>query len=133
MIKLIETMAGRVTGRLAGRLTGRLIGRLIGRNTNTIKLKPGYASGIHSDAHPETADGVFAWVSVNVSWYYVYGRYMYLNVWRNIDDEGAVVDDHLAVLDQTSLTPGVGSEVWLLQEALYSASAREEQPSQRRP
>jgi len=73
----------------------------------------GYANGIHSDAHPETANGAFASVSANVSWHYVYGRYMYLNVWRNIDDEAPIVDDHLAVLDQTSLSHGLQSEDYI--------------------
>ena len=34
-----------------------------------------------------------------------------MNLWRNIDDIHPIVDDHLAVLDQRSLTTGVGSEV----------------------
>ena len=43
---------------------------------------------------------------------------MYLNLWRSIDDDQPIQDDHLAVLDQTSLTEGVGSEV---KEGLFAS------------
>ena len=73
----------------------------------------GYAHGVHSDVHPESADATYAWVSADnhVGLRYLSGRYLYMNLWRNIDDIHPIVDDHLAVLDQRSLTTGVGSEV----------------------
>ena len=75
----------------------------------------GYAKGIHSDTHPETSDTSFLYLGFymgkGLDWRYYSGRYVYLNLWRSIDDNQPIVDDHLAVLDQTSLTDGVGSEV----------------------
>jgi hypothetical protein len=73
----------------------------------------GYAKGIHSDTHPETADFTFMYVGKDLDWRFFSGRYVYLNLWRSIDDDQPIVDDHLAVLDQTSLTEGVGSEDYI--------------------
>jgi len=70
----------------------------------------GYANGAHSDTHPESAEMVYAFLSQHVDSKFRGGRYMYLNLWRSIDDEHPVLGNHLALLDQTSLTEGVGSE-----------------------
>ena len=71
----------------------------------------GYAHSVHSDTHPESADGAFAFIAMGEGRTYTQGRYLYLNLWRSIDDEKPVLGDHLAMVDQTSLTHGVGSEV----------------------
>ena len=71
--------------------------------------------GIHSDVHQEASDTTFIYLGFymgkDLDWRYYSGRYVYLNLWRNIDDDQPIVNNHLAVLDQTSLTEGVGSEV----------------------
>jgi len=63
----------------------------------------GYAGGIHTDSHVEGADTLFQQLtSVDDLKKYRTGRYLYLNIWRNISDT-PIHNNHLAVLDQTSV------------------------------
>lgn len=70
----------------------------------------GYALGVHSDTHPESAEESYSFVSMQVDSELRQGRYLYMNLWRSIDDERPVSAHPLAMLDQTSLSDGVGSE-----------------------
>ena len=71
----------------------------------------GYANTVHSDIHPESAYGFFAFIAMGEGQAHAQGRYLYMNLWRSIDDENPLLRDHLAMVDQTSLTHGVNSEV----------------------
>lgn len=88
-----------------------------GERNNIFTSIQGYAKGIHSDTHPESAD--FAWAygflnfSSDLDSTFYKGRYLYINLWRSIDDDAPIGKDPLAVLDQTSLTEGVGSEDYI--------------------
>lgn len=73
----------------------------------------GYANGVHSDTHPESAEGAYAFIATQVDSEFRQGRYLYMNLWRNIDDTNPVLANPLAVLDQTSVTKGVDSEDYL--------------------
>ena len=71
----------------------------------------GYVDTVHSDSTPESANLMWAKFAPNLETRFYVGRYVYINLWRNIDDDAPIGKDPLAVLDQTSLTEGVGSEV----------------------
>jgi len=64
----------------------------------------GYAAGIHTDSHVEHSDSMFnQYTTPEAMAKYRKGRYLYMNCWRNIS-ETPIANNHLAVLDQTSVT-----------------------------
>lgn len=63
----------------------------------------GYSGGVHSDSsavHAEQMFKDFAGKEENAN--YTQGRFIYINAWRNIS-ETPILDNHLAVLDETSV------------------------------
>lgn len=84
-----------------------------GKANDIVTSVQGYANGVHSDTHPDSAEESYSFVSIGVDSDLRQGRYLYMNLWRNIDDERPVSANPLAVLDQTSVTDGVGSEDYL--------------------
>ena len=76
-----------------------------------LRICSGYFYGVHADTHPESADRTFAFVTKDLSNRYLRGRYLSMNLWRSIDDDQPILDNHMAFLDQTSVTKGFGSEV----------------------
>ena len=63
----------------------------------------GYASGVHSDSHPQAADELFIHLSrMPATKSFTRGRFLYINAWRNISEQ-PIGNNHLAVCDETSL------------------------------
>merc|ERR1712142_68145 len=70
--------------------------------TGTVSTIQPYAYGIHSDSHPKSARDLFKMMAGGLDKKFHKGRFLYINAWRNITDT-PIGNDHLAVLDETSL------------------------------
>lgn len=71
-----------------------------------------YAPSVHTDADQHGADKIFRGLASKAC---SRGRYMYINAWRNIADT-PIGDDHLAVMDATSLVlpdDAISSDLYL--------------------
>lgn len=68
-----------------------------------------YAMDVHTDSSPSDGDVTYLDCLKNMAKKcidttpYRTGRYLYINAWRNISDTDVIEDNHLAVLDETSL------------------------------
>mmetsp|Transcript_21235 Transcript_21235/g.29755 ORF Transcript_21235/g.29755 Transcript_21235/m.29755 type:complete len:346 (-) Transcript_21235:91-1128(-) len=67
----------------------------------------GYAGGAHVDVDERTCDFIFQKVISNNprAAHSSKGRYMFLNVWRNIDNDNPVINNHLCLVDARSIDP----------------------------
>jgi len=83
----------------------------VGSGTDEKRILQQYATDIHTDTSPSDAENIF-WdtlrqVESERGREYVErfreGRFLYVNAWRNIDDHNVIMDNHLALCDETSL------------------------------
>jgi len=63
----------------------------------------GYVHGVHTETACYSADLTFKHFGSKIDKKDLRGKYMIINVWRNISDAEKVEDNHLALLDCTSL------------------------------
>jgi len=61
-----------------------------------------YAGRIHLDYHGENAKGIFKDVAARLPEKYSKGRFLFINIWKNISEE-PVGNDAMAMCDETSL------------------------------
>lgn len=64
-------------------------------------------AGIHTDSSPSGSDDVYTYVYKNkpeVEALIGNKRYLYFNIWRSIDEQNPIKNNHLAVCDETSLS-----------------------------
>jgi len=64
----------------------------------------GYVHGIHTDTCCYSADLTFKYSGSKIDKEDLRGKYMIINAWRNISDSASIKNNHLALLDCTTLT-----------------------------